>query len=169
MKICIISDSHDNRDLLLKAVTLASSHDIQAIMHCGDVVAPSTLLSIIQFGIPIHVIHGNNTGDLFTMGQVASRENSPIQFYGMDADITLNNTRIFMVHYPHYAEGMATTGKWDLVLYGHTHQYKITKITNIKGTETTMINPGSVGGLDSPSGYVICNLETMAIDHYLVD
>ena len=43
MKICIVSDSHDHIPLLEAAVADAKDLGVEAVLHCGDVVAPSTL------------------------------------------------------------------------------------------------------------------------------
>ncbi len=67
MKVCILSDSHDNRRLLGAAVEHAKAHGAEAVLHCGDVVAPTTLRVLQKFELPVHVIHGNNTGDLYNM------------------------------------------------------------------------------------------------------
>ena len=69
MKICIVSDSHDNRYLLAAAVKDAKARGAEAVLHCGDVVAPTTLRILNPFELPVHVIHGNNTGDLYSMAQ----------------------------------------------------------------------------------------------------
>ena len=43
MKICILSDSHDHIPLLDAAVGEARAAGAETVLHCGDVVAPSTL------------------------------------------------------------------------------------------------------------------------------
>ncbi|MEJ1359041.1 MAG: metallophosphoesterase family protein, partial [Candidatus Sedimenticola sp. (ex Thyasira tokunagai)] len=43
MKVCILSDSHDHIPLLDAAAAEAKAKGAEAILHCGDVVAPSTL------------------------------------------------------------------------------------------------------------------------------
>jgi putative phosphoesterase len=165
MKICILSDSHDHIPLLEYAVAEAKERGAEAILHCGDVVAPSTLQKINKFGLPVHVIHGNNTGDLYTLGQLASRSQSVIHYHGMDAAIELAGKRIFMVHYPHYARAMATTGDWDLVCCGHSHKIKFEQLDNINGEKTPLINPGTVGGVgSSPATYVMVDLESMEVE-----
>jgi hypothetical protein len=161
MKICIVSDSHDNRHLLEAAVREAQAAGAQAVLHCGDVVAPSTLEVLRPFGLPIHVIHGNNTGDLYMMGRVASGPASRVRYYGQDAGIELAGRRIFLVHYPHYAVAMATTGDWDLVCCGHDHKADIRPIDNMAGGQTLLVNPGTVGGIKAPATYVLGNLESM--------
>jgi putative phosphoesterase len=161
MKICIVSDSHDNRHLLETAVREAQAAGAQAVLHCGDVVAPGTLEVLRPFGLPVHVIHGNNTGDLYMMARIASLSASRVHYHGQDAGIKLAGRRIFLVHYPHYAVAMATTGEWDLVCCGHDHRADIRRIENMAGGQTLLVNPGTVGGIKAPATYVLGNLETM--------
>jgi hypothetical protein len=162
MKICILSDSHDNISLLCAAVTQAKQRGAMAILHCGDVVAPSTLKKLQQYGLPIHTIHGNNTGDLYKLSRLAEDSKGLIHYYGQDADLVLDKRRIFLVHYPHYARGMATTGDYDLVCCGHTHTTSIESVKNINGTETIVCNPGTVGAVGGiPATYILGNLEQM--------
>ena len=161
MKICILSDSHDNRPLLEAAVRDAQAVGAEAVLHCGDVVAPSTLEVLKPFNLPIHVIHGNNVGDAYMMGRIASQATNQTTYYGQDAGIELGGRRIFLVHYPHYAEAMATTGDWDLVCCGHDHTVDIRSIDNIAGKTTWLVNPGTVGGIKAPATWVLGDLETM--------
>ncbi len=164
MKICILSDSHDNRRLLDHAAEDAKARGAEAILHCGDVVAPTTLRVLQKHGLPVHVIHGNNVGDLVSMSKLAAEPGSVIHFYGADAGITLSGRHIFIVHYPHYARGMATTGDWDLVCCGHDHRPEIQWVPNIRGGKTLLINPGTVGGVGSPPTYVLGDLGTMTFE-----
>ena len=164
MKICILSDSHDNRPLLEAGVRAAMAAGAEAVLHCGDVVAPSTLEVLRPFDIPIHVIHGNNVGDAFTMGRIASKPSNQTHYYGQDAGIELGGRRIFLVHYPHYAEAMATTGDWDLVCCGHDHKADIRDIRNISGGTTLLVNPGTVGGIKAPATWVLGDLDTMTFE-----
>ncbi len=161
MKVCILSDSHDHIPLLDYAVGQAIAEGAEAVLHCGDVVAPSTLHCLIKYQIPVHVIHGNNSGDLYTLGMLANKEN-PISYHGMDAGITLAERRIFLVHYPHYARAMAATGDWDLVCCGHSHKVRFAQIPNIRGGTTHLVNPGTIGGVaKAPATYLLADLETL--------
>ena len=164
MKVCILSDSHDNRELIHQGVADAVTKGAQCILHCGDVVAPSTLSVLFEFDLPIHVVHGNNNGDLYMMSKVSAKTNNKMHYYGQDADIEIAGKKVFLVHYPHYAQGMATTGKWDVVCCGHSHKAKIESIANIKGTETMLINPGTVGGVGNPATYILGDFDKMRFD-----
>ncbi|MCB1856810.1 MAG: metallophosphoesterase family protein [Gammaproteobacteria bacterium] len=165
MKICILSDSHDHIPLLDAAVDEAKGQGAEAVLHCGDVVAPSTLKCLVKHALPIHVIHGNNTGDLYSLGQLATRSLDLIRYHGMDASLTLAGRRIFIVHYPHYARALATTGNWDLVCCGHSHKIKIEKLPNIRGGSTHVVNPGTIGGVgNDPATYILGDLENMEFE-----
>ena len=161
MKICIVSDSHDHRGHLAAAVTDAQARGAQAVLHCGDLVAPSTLHAIIPLGLPIHIIHGNNTGDLFHLSRIAHESNGLIHYYGQDGAFTLHGRGIFMVHYPHYAKAMALTGDYELVCNGHEHRAVIERIKTIKGGETLRLDPGTVAGIGAPPTYILGDLEKM--------
>ncbi len=142
----------------------------EAVLHCGDVVAPSTLHCVEKHGLTVHVIHGNNTGDLYTLGRLAADPSSVIQYHGMDAGILLGGRRIFLVHYPHYARAMAATGDWDLVCCGHSHKPAIERIPNIRGGKTLLVNPGTVGGVGrAPATLMVGDLDTLRFDILEVD
>ncbi len=162
MKICIVSDSHDHRLLLAAAVRAARDAGAEAVLHCGDLVAPSTLNALKPLGLPVHVIQGNNVGDPFMMARIAGQPSNQVTYYGQDAGIELGGRRIFLVHYPHYAHAMATTGDWDLVCCGHDHEARITSVDNIKGERTIVVNPGTVCGVAAPATYALGDLEQMA-------
>ena len=164
MKVCILSDSHDHRYLLRAAVEQAQRAGAEAVLHCGDVVAPSTLHVLRPFGLPVHVVHGNNTGDLFHLSKLAAEPGSLVRYHGQDASVTLGGRRIFVVHYPHYAYAMACTGDYDLVCFGHEHAASVRRVANVKGGETLLVNPGTVGGVGAPPTYILADLAALRFD-----
>ena len=164
MKVCIVSDSHDNRRLLGAAVEHAKAHGAEAVLHCGDVVATTTLRVLQKFELPVHVIHGNNNGDLYNMTRLAAEPGSVIRYHGQDAAFTLADRSLFLVHYPHYAQALACTGDYDLVCCGHDHRASVAQVANLKGAKTWLINPGTVGGVGSPPTYIMADLATLQFE-----
>ena len=161
MKICIISDSHDQVEFLEAAVREAVAAGAEAVLHCGDVVNPETLRVIMPFDLPVHVIHGNNSGNLAVMTRIASAQTNNVNYYGHDAGFELAGKRIYLVHFPDYANSMSTTGEWDLVCCGHSHKAEVSCVENRAGTLTHLVNPGTVGGIMAPATWVLGDLETM--------
>lgn len=164
MKVCIVSDSHDRRAHLASAVGDAKARGAEAVLHCGDLVAPSTLHAAQPYGLPIHVIHGNNMGDIAALCKLCSKSEEQLTYHGQDASIELDGKRIFIVHYPHYARAMAATGDYDLVCNGHEHRAHVDRVMTIKGTETVLLDPGTVGGVSARATYILGDLATMEFE-----
>ncbi len=133
MKICIISDSHDRAPMLAAAVKAAKAEGAEAVVHCGDVIGAMTLRPLLDLGLPVHVIHGNNLGDSVMLHRLARESGGLIQYHGADARIELGGRKIFLVHYPDYGYAMACTGEWDLVCCGHSHCAGIEQVDERQG------------------------------------
>jgi hypothetical protein len=164
MKVCLLSDSHDQRALLAAAVADARARGAEVVLHAGDVVAPSTLSVLEPLGLPVHVVHGNNAGDLYVLSRMVARRGSVLRYHGADADLDLGGRRVFVVHYPHYARGMASLGDWDLVCCGHSHRSVIERVPNVRGGTTVLVDAGTVGGVGAPPTYVLGDLATLEFE-----
>ena len=164
MQLGIVSDTHGHVPYALQAVRMLESLQVEAVLHCGDVVAPTTLRVLQKYELPVHVIHGNNTGDLYNMTRLAAEPNSVIRYHGQDAAFTLADRNLFLVHYPHYAQALACTGDYDLVCCGHDHKSSISQVATVKGGQTWLINPGTVGGVGAPPTYIMADLASMQFE-----
>ena len=164
MKICIVSDSHDRADALARAVSEAKAQGAAAVVHCGDVIGAQTLRPAMALGLPLHVIHGNNLGDSMMLHSLSRGSGGLMQYYGPDARVELGGRRIFVVHYPEYGYAMACTGDWDLVCCGHSHVAGVERVANVKGTETWLVNPGTVAGLAAPATWIFAELDAMRFE-----
>ena len=158
MKIAVLSDSHDHTPLLRAAVTRALDAGAHALLHCGDLVAVSTLEKVYAGEIPMHVIHGNNIGDPAALARLARGAFPGVQYHGQDATLTLGGKRVFVVHYPHYAHAMAALGEYDLVCHGHTHTHSLAWQDNLHGGKTPVLNPGTVGGIGAKPTFAMVDL-----------
>lgn len=161
MKIAIVSDSHDHGDLLARAVECARDWGAQLVFHCGDIIGAHTVRRALAVGLPMHVIHGNNLGDIPSMMRLAFRSNGALDYHGQEAELEAGGRRIFMIHYPHLARGMALTGDYDAVFCGHSHQVLIEEVANVRGGRTWLVNPGTIAGFGEPRTFVLGDLATM--------
>lgn len=164
MKICIVSDSHDRADALAGAVREAAAQGASAVIHCGDLIGANTLRPSMAPGIPLHVIHGNNLGDVSALHKLSTGSGGQIQYHGADARLELGGRRIFVVHYPDYGYAMACTGEWDLVCCGHSHSAGIEEVANVRGGKTWLVNPGTVAGLSAPATWALADLAVMRFE-----
>lgn len=170
MKICIVSDSHDRGPMLAEAVAAAQAEGAQAVIHCGDLIGVNTVKATLKLGLPLHVIHGNNLGDVVALARVACNSDGQLYYHGRDANIQLYGRRIFVTHYPHYGHGMACTGDYDLVCCGHSHEPLVAQQANVKGGQTWLVNPGTVAGLGAPAAtWVLGDLAAMTFEIRLLE
>lgn len=162
MRIGIVSDSHDRGPLLAAAIAAAKAEGARTVIHCGDLIGVNTVTASLEFGLPLHVIHGNNLGDLVALARLACHSDGLLNYHGRDATLEMAGRRIFVTHYPHYGQAMACTGDYDLVCCGHSHEALVVQQQNVKGEQTWLVNPGTVAGLGAPAAtWILGDLGTM--------
>lgn len=153
MLVAVLSDVHDNIWNLEKA--LAQLGEAEALIFCGDFCAPFSLEMMLKgFPGPIHAILGNNDGDLLMLSNVASRA-SHVILYRLLGKLNLGGREIAFTHYPELAEELASSGRYDAVFSGHTHQYSCER----RG-RTLWVNPGEIMGRYGEPGYVLYDTGT---------
>ena len=158
MKIAVISDTHDNLDRI--DACIEKMKEAQVVLHCGDLCAPFVIKRLGEKleGIPIHVVWGNNEGDTFMISKVAANFDH-VYLHGELAELDLGGLRIAVNHYPRIAQGLARSGLYDLVCYGHDHTAHTEDINGC-----TLLNPGEILGMNGPSTFAIFDTETREVE-----
>ncbi len=164
MKLCIVSDSHDRAPMLAAAVAAGKRAGAEAVLHCGDLIGAMTLRPLLGLGLPVHLVHGNNLGDMHAIWKLCNDSGGLITYHGADAILQLAGRRLFATHYPHYAQGLACTGDYDIVCCGHSHQASVVQQATVTGGSTWLLNPGTVAGLGSPPTWLLADLERMRFE-----
>ncbi len=162
MRIAVVSDSHDHGDLLVRAIERARDWGAQVVLHCGDVIGAHTLRRALAVGLPMHVIHGNNLGDIPAMTRLASGSEGRLRYHGGEAELDLGGRRLFMIHYPHLAKAMALTGDFDAVFCGHSHRAAVEQVDNVRGGRTALVNPGTIAGFGEPRTLALGDLDALS-------
>lgn len=139
MRIAIVSDIHDHISRL--ATALERVRDADVLICCGDLCSPFIMRQLGEgCTAPIHIVFGNNDGDLFRLTATAARF-SQITIHGAFADLDLNELRVAVTHYPEIAMPLLESGRYGLVCCGHNHQYSV-----VRRGAVTLVNPGEVMG-----------------------
>lgn len=125
MKIPILSDTHD----LLRPEALALLPGSQCILHGGDISSPGILNRLAQFA-PVKAVRGNNDKEW--------AEGLPPFL-----DFELGGLRVFMTHKK--KDLPKDLSLYDLMVFGHSHQYSEIWADHPGGRRTLMLNPGSCG------------------------
>lgn len=125
MKIGIISDTHD----LLRPEVLGALQGCDGILHGGDISSPRVLARLEQIA-PVRAVRGNN--DREWAGHLP-----------LFLDFGLGGLRIYMAH--RKKDLPRDLAAYDLVIYGHSHQYAEVWQESAGGKRTLLFNPGSCG------------------------
>ncbi|MFW9949343.1 MAG: metallophosphoesterase [Candidatus Thorarchaeota archaeon] len=147
MLLAVISDSHDHKNNILKAISIINDKKVNALIHCGDYVAPFVKLWFDNLNNNIKAnfygVFGNNDGErLFlkkNLGQICKFVNN-----GIELILELGNKRIYASHMPKQEtiEALVNSGKFDIILSGHTHNLVNKKDEN----GVLIVNPGELCG-----------------------
>ena len=139
MKVGIISDSHDNVTSVNAAVKIFNSENVEAIIHCGDFVAPFSLLPFMDLDCgEFYAVFGNNDGEKAGLKKVAS--DNGWQISSGPFEFELGGRKVVAMHEPYHLESVIAK-KPDIALYGHTHRFD-----NRMEGGTLVLNPGEAGG-----------------------
>ncbi len=166
MRVGVLSDTHDNVWATRKAAQFLVERGVRVVLHLGDVVAPFTLRALAEGGIEkAYIVYGNNCGEKLGLKRVAEELGYEITEWPRVLEI--NSRRILLLHGVGSAENtrdivdsLALSGKYDAVLYGHTHRVDERRLES-----TLVLNPGEVCGcLTGRKTIAILDLETLSVD-----
>jgi putative phosphoesterase len=141
MRIGIVSDTHDNQDVAERAVEIFEE-DVDAVVHCGDVVAPFTA-ALFDREFDFYAVRGNNDGEWALANAVEEFGT----YLGEMGELTFDGRAFAVYHGTSGAivDALVDCGAYDYVLHGHTH---------VRETEeregTVRINPGGIPFADAP-------------------
>jgi putative phosphoesterase len=152
MRLGIVSDTHDNTDLVEAAVSEFQSADVDAIVHCGDFVAP---FSAAQFDgeADFYAVRGNNDGEWSLQPQIDEFGT----YLGEMGELTFDGTEVAVYHGTSGAivDALVECGNYDYVLHGHTHQQ-----VHEAHEGTVRINPGGIPIDAAPDPFQVAILDT---------
>lgn len=158
MLIGVLSDSHDNIENVVRAARLFREKGVGLVLHLGDIVAPFTLARLVAElgGIKVRAVFGNNCGEKPLLLRVA--ENLGADISDPPRVLEIEGRRLLLTHgygdvetTIEIVEALAASGKWDGVLYGHTHKADYRYLQG-----RLLLNPGEVAGvLEEPTVAVV--------------
>lgn len=137
MLIGILADSHDNLPCLSKAVEIFNERKVNRVFHVGDFVSPFTSKPLNNLKCKLVGVFGNNDGDKLLL---KDRLKGIGEIYGDTYEDTIDDKRIILVHKENLVEKLVKSGKYDIIIYGHTHK------VDLREGRPLIINPGECGG-----------------------
>jgi len=137
MKIAVLSDIHDNIWNLEKILKRVKKEECRTIIFCGDFCAPFSAVMLAKSKLPVYAVLGNSYDAYNTLRVTEDFKN--FNLFSEMGEIELDKKKIAFCHYPKLARGLAFTGEYDVVFYGHNHKASSELIN-----KTLLANPGEV-------------------------
>lgn len=137
MLIGIISDTHDHLANLRRALELLKARGAELVLHAGDFVSPFVAEPFRETGLRVIAVFGNNDGDRLFLRQRFSEVG---ELHFGPHELELGGRKILLMHEPRALEALVASGRYDLVVYGHTHR------PEVRPGQTLVVNPGELGG-----------------------
>ena len=149
MRIGVVSDTHDNARYVERAVDLFDG-DADAVVHCGDVVAPFSA-SPFDARFDFHAVRGNNDGEWALAGTIGEFGT----YHGEMAELAFDGVAFAVYHGTSepIVDALCGCGSYDYVLRGHTHER-----VREERDGTVHLNPGGVpipGAEEEPAGMIV--------------
>ena len=145
MRLGIVSDIHDHLHHLEPAIRFLSD-ETDLLVCCGDLCSPFVIDQLQRYRGHVHIVFGNNDADLF---RITKKSNDRVQVHGELLELSVDGCRVGVNHYDNIAAGLARSGLYDLVCYGHNHRFRLERYG-----ETVALNPGAVmGAAFGPHGW----------------
>lgn len=155
MQIGIVSDTHDDLDVVTAAVELFEGR-VAAVIHCGDVVSPFAATPF-DADFDFFAVRGNNDGEWALADAI--REFGV--FLGEMGELSLGGATIAVYHGTSgpITDALVECGTYDYVCHGHTHER-----AHEERDGTVRLNPGGipieVGSGESGEGPAAIILDT---------
>jgi putative phosphoesterase len=136
--IGVMSDSHDNLPAIRRAISVFNDAHCNLVLHAGDIVAPFAIKELAALDCRVQAVYGNCDGE--KPGLAAAVEpfgeirDAPAVFSHDKREILLGHVNFPVPEY-------VASGKYDIVVFGHTHKPEV-----IKKGRTLAVNPGETGG-----------------------
>jgi hypothetical protein len=135
----VISDTHDRTPLIRKAVELFNDRKVAAVLHCGDFVAPFSLIPFKELKCPFYAVFGNNDGEREGLKNTFAANGWSLNERPWSFE--LSGYKIAILHEPAPLQKLIAEGAHDLIVYGHTHESHFEK-----KEKTMLVNPGEMCG-----------------------
>ena len=160
MLVGLISDTHDNVNMIKAAIKRLNELDVGLVLHAGDYISPFTAKPYAELKAKMIGVYGNNCAEREKLKEVYAVVGK--ELVGNFAEVEAGGRRIALLHGHDESllRSLIAHGIYDVVVHGHDHKTKIAKVGS-----TLVINPGEAGGwLYGRSTFAVLDTEKLTTE-----
>lgn len=155
--IGILADTHDNLDMVRRAVSLFNEMGCDLVIHAGDFVAPFAAAELGNLICPVRAVFGNCDGE--KAGLVRAFQGLG-EIREAPATFSHGGLRFLVSHMDGPVKRLLAATPCDVIVFGHTHKPFTERSGGI-----LLINPGEAGGwLRGKSSVALFDPNSMSVD-----
>ena len=140
LRIGLTGDTHNNLKNVAKICDIFNSHDLDFVIHTGDISLPKTLIAFDSLNVPLKGVFGNNDqSEKEDLIRVCEEKNF---LFRDKLEIRISNENfLFAIHDPNDIEDRFYK-PGNIIVHGHTHRFRNEVING-----TSVFNPGECAGI----------------------
>ena len=157
MRIGLLSDSHGNCASLKSALEVLTKHDVEAVVHCGDICSLDSLQMLTKLKIPVWLVAGNMDSHIIHQLKNKSR-NTNVTFHHSTVEVPLgNNDYLIATHgdNDYLLDELIHGEQFPYVCQGHTH-----RASDVRHGSTRLICPGALSAPRHPDFPTVAVIDT---------
>jgi putative phosphoesterase len=163
MRIGIVSDTHGDANRLSHALKIFSHHQVQAIVHCGDVGSIRCLRLLANAAPNVYVVAGNTDRHVDELADEA--ESLGINFAAEAVHVPLDDGKALVATHGHDENllgELIADRQFHYVCHGHSHMIRDEGVNGVR-----VINPGA---LHRAKVHTVAVLDTVSgvLEHIVV-
>jgi len=163
MIIGILSDTHGDADRLEQALEVFSHHNVQAIVHCGDVGSVECLTMLAEAAPKVYVVAGNTDRHLVELANES--EHLGVIFSSEIVQVKLDGRCVLAATHGHDEQllgELIRDHQFPYVCHGHSHRIRDERVGDVR-----VINPGALYRAKLHTVAVL-DTETDVLEHIVV-
>ena len=140
MRVGIVSDTHGDVKQLSHALEIFSHHQVQAIVHCGDIGSILCLRLLANTAPNVHVVAGNTDRHVEELANEAG--NLGINFAWEAVQVPMGDGKTLVATHGHDENllgELIASRQFDYVCHGHSHKIRDDRVNGVR-----VINPGAL-------------------------
>ena len=142
MRIGLLSDTHDNLQMVEAAIRHLNGERVDLVLHAGDYISPFVVPRLANLHPPMIGVLGNNDGDRSLLS-ARFAEYDRLSLRGGFAAVAAGGMAIGLLHGDdrELLQALIERKAFDVVVHGHTHRAEVRTLGG-----TLVVNPGETCG-----------------------